>query len=89
MREIWKYVLAGTTTWMPMPIGAKVLHAADQRGSPCVWALVDPEADTEIRRFEVFSTGQRIQDGDSLLHVGSFLMADELLVWHVFEVLES
>jgi hypothetical protein len=43
-----------------MPRGAMILKVECQCETPCVWALVDPEAPSEMRRFHVFGTGHPI-----------------------------
>lgn len=41
--------------------------------SPRLWALVDPDATPEIRRFRVIGTGHEIQEPERMNHVGSFI----------------
>jgi hypothetical protein len=68
-----------------MPVGAKILSVQAQHNKPTIWALVDPVADKETRRFFVVGTGWPI-DPDRLaksefcgsVQIGAF-------VWHVFE----
>lgn len=82
---IWKYVLS---PGMPvrMPRGATVLHAAGQGDDLCVWALVDPQAPTEERRFDVYGTGHPCPAPEALgRYVGTAHLNDGALVFHVFE----
>lgn len=51
---------------------------------PCIWALVNPEAPKEIRKFRLFGTGHPFPD-EPLSHVGTFKMAHDKLVFHLFE----
>jgi hypothetical protein len=49
-----------------------------------MWALVDPNAPMEERRFETVGTGWSV--GDGLRHIKT--SQDGEFVWHVFEVIE-
>lgn len=51
----------------------------------CVWALVNPEANKEIRKFRLFGTGHPFPEDEDLIHVGSFQMEQGKLVFHLFE----
>jgi hypothetical protein len=71
-----------------MPQGAMILRVECQGGTPCVWALVDPEAPSEMRRFHVFGTGHPIDLETRKVgeHVATFQQGP--FVWHVFKNLE-
>jgi hypothetical protein len=58
---IWKFVLEPECS-LDMPAGAQVLSIREQGDSICLWALVDPSASTERRRFIVFGTGHPVPD---------------------------
>ena len=86
--QVWKFPLrVAVATSFDMPVGAKVLHVGRQRDLPCIWALVDPSAPKEIRRFLLVGTGHDIDlaDGFDLVHVGILQTSDERFVVHVFE----
>ncbi len=86
---IWKFPFnIDTEVEIEMPAGAKVLHVDAQRDVPCMWALVNPDARKETRRFAVRGTGHAIPHGGARTwaHLGSFLMLSESLVFHVFEI---
>jgi len=72
-----------------MPVGAKLLHFGAGGSQPGLhlWALVDPAAMTETRRFYIFGTGHAIYEDDgNLLFVGTAVdPAAPYLVWHLFE----
>jgi hypothetical protein len=66
-----------------LPKGAKVLSIQEQYGEPQLWALVDLDAEMELRFFDVRGTGH---DADGVGdHVSSFQMRGGTLVFHVFE----
>ena len=50
-----------------------------------MWALVNPEASTEDRKFRLVGTGRDIKE-TNLDHIATFQMADGAFVWHLFEV---
>lgn len=86
-QTVWKFPLAlAETQEVAMPIGADILHLEVQNGRPCLWALVDPGADEEIRRFMIVGTGHGIPlRSNKQRHVGTFLVEDGEFVFHVFE----
>jgi hypothetical protein len=87
--KIWKYqigthVVTDSTIEVEMPKGAKILHAQTQREIPCVWALVDPDANLETRYFYIVGTGDDMpSDGR---YVGTVSQQDGVYIWHIFEV---
>ena len=86
---VWKFVIdPNDHIEIDMPKGAKLLHVDTQFGSVCLWALVDPAAKHETRKFRFAGTGHPIfEDADSLRHVGTWLMNGGGLVLHLFEIL--
>jgi len=86
-REIWRYQLGPDENVLTMPVGARVLSVATKRGHPHLWVWVDPhEQQTENRVFRIFGTGEPICEAHELLFIGTFLIEDETLVFHCFEV---
>ncbi len=87
MKTIYKYPLPNEdSSGIPMPIGADILHVGlDTEGTPCVWALVNPDATKAVMQFEVFREGYWIpprKDYQCRVHLGSFPQG--LFMWHVF-----
>lgn len=84
--KIWKFPLGKTVTdsviTVQMPKNAKILHVRSQKDVPCVWTLVDPEADTESRYFYIAATGETVPDGQ---YLGTVFQYDGAYVWHIFE----
>jgi hypothetical protein len=84
--EVYKYPLpVSDVVELEMPIGAEILYVDTQRGDVCLWARVEPGADTEARRFRFAGTGHELGDGVGR-HVGSCLMHEGRLVFHIFEM---
>ena len=87
MRTVWKYELeirdGYQEVWMPP--SAKVIHVAMQDMTLCMWAALDTShAITDTRIFLVTGTGHEVPEDVS--HVGTCLMHEGLLVWHVWEL---
>lgn len=88
MKTIFKYDLrVEDDQTVDMPAGATVLCVQDQRGTPRLWALVDPSAPKVARTFRIHGTGHEIPDPERLAYLSSFQMAGGELVFHTFEVL--
>ncbi len=87
MKKIWKYTLAVSDhPVITMQKGAIILSVDVQHGAGVqVWALVDPEAPTELRRFRVAGTGHPLEEDIELLRfIGTVQMMGGQLVWHIF-----
>ena len=83
-KTIYKYELA----WqdyvdIEMPVGATPLTVGAQNGKGYLWALVEPDAPVETRRFRHAGTGHPIQD-TALSYIGTYM--DGSFVFHVFEI---
>lgn len=98
--KVFRYPLAVTDQQtIPMPRGARLLSVQRREsGEPVrvgvgshepveLWALVDPDAPPEERRFRVAGTGHPIEDDPARLSfLGSVQLLGGQLVFHVFEV---
>jgi len=84
---IWKYELKITDRQkVRMPVVSDLLSVANQRGSLCLWAMVDPaNANTVERDIEIIGTGNPMPDGRRTF-IGSAVI--DPFVWHVFERFE-
>jgi hypothetical protein len=84
MQTVYKYPISmQADVRVMMPEDATVIAVGiDGTGSPCVWALVDPDAPATVeRKFGVYGTGGRIPDFWEFR--GTFFTLP--YVWHVFE----
>jgi len=84
MKTIWKYQIA---VMARMPKGAEILTVQMQNEEPCVWAVVEPDAEKENRYLEVFGTGQPIHEDVERRYIGTFQQPP--FVWHLFERLDA
>ena len=84
MKKIWKYTLPVTDyPVIPMQRGARVLSVDVQHGEVQIWALVDPEAPTELRKFRMADTGHPLEEEIvSMRFIGTVQMGE--LVRHIF-----
>lgn len=90
-RAVWKWPLPMEVRFaLDMPVGAQILtvqtqHAGGPGEQPTMWALVDPDATTERRHFQLLGTGHR-EMRDEPTYVGTFQLTGGTFVGHVFEV---
>lgn len=85
--KVFKYPFVVTDEqYLKMPRGAELLHVEDQdtqiAGLLCLWARVDPYAETVERLIIVRGTGHEVGQEP---HVGTVLTKGGMLVWHVFD----
>jgi hypothetical protein len=89
MIAVYKYPLLNPQSAVDLPLGAEVLHVAEQHGQVQMWAKVNTKAPAEMRIFQIFGTGHEIpNDGKERAFVSTFFVKDGLFVFHVFEVLK-
>jgi hypothetical protein len=90
MKKIYKYSLeVEDIQRILLPIDAKILTVQVQNEKPCLWALVDPENNTEARIIEIFGTGNLVSDYADIsiehIYIATFQLYEGKLVFHVFE----
>jgi len=84
---IFKYVIPTTDEFqIRMSKGATVLTVDVQNGLPCIWALVDKNAEQEYRSFRLLGTGFPSDDVSGDQYVGTVLLHGGALVLHLFDV---
>lgn len=82
---VWKYDIPERPSFaLTMPRDAEILHVAVQHGTPRLWARVDPDAFLELRLFVTAGTGHLVEPGP--VHIGSLLVLNGDLVFHLFEI---
>lgn len=96
-QEVWKF---DTTDKgfvekfeIKMPKNAQLLNVdIDANNSPCIWALVYPQEEMEIRHFELFGIGQELHNqelhndmGIERKYVGSYSYGNVNFIGHIFE----
>ena len=84
---VWKFPTPIDDVFsIDLPKGAQILTVQVQRGEPCIWALVDPDAPKEKRHFVLLGTGhvhsKRLLEGCS--YVGSYQVQGGQLVFHLW-----
>ena len=88
MRTVWKFTLpVQDEQWVEMPADAELLYVASQYEGQIatlqLWAKVDPERPTVNRLILIRGTGHPI--GPDCSYIGSVIVSDGDLVWHVFD----
>lgn len=88
MKTIWKFPLAAQAiNEIEIPAESEILTVQSQNELACMWALVNPHARKEKRKFAVFGTGHTIPDNiKKENYIGSFQLQFGALIFHVFEV---
>jgi len=69
-----------------MPKGANIISLQTQFDTPCIWAIVNPDASKEKRTFFTIGTGHKYPNFTGLVHIGSYSIQGGVLVFHVFEL---
>jgi hypothetical protein len=85
MTTIYKYVLPiNDEPMILMPKGANILSVQTQHGEPHIWVEVNPDAPVIERYFCLRGTGHSLR-GNEGRFVGTFLVRDDDLVFHLYE----
>ena len=83
MKTIWKYPLLGIDRQrIRLPKDAQILSVQMQGKELCVWALVTPLNEPEVRYIEIFGSGVMIPSA-ARTYLGT--VQDSGFVWHIFE----
>lgn len=85
MRSIWKFpLLVVGEQVISVPVGSVPISAQFQRGTLCLWAFVETEAETVEQTIHIYGTGGLLPDDDPGIYVGTVQEGD--FVWHVYWV---
>jgi hypothetical protein len=82
MRTIYKYPLVVGYNGISLPLGAEVVHIAEQYGQLQMWVEHDLNRPLTQRQFNVYGTGHWIHN-DNEQHLATVIVDD--FVWHVYE----
>lgn len=99
MKKIFKYQLVVTDEQLvTMPKDAEILAVGNQDEKLCMWAIVNPDAETEKRKIAIRGTGHELgsiaiansgcckKTGIGAKFIGTVLMVGGGLVFHVFDM---
>ena len=85
MQTIWKYELIITDIQeIEIPKNSHILTVQTQRGMPCIWAIIDSEAEKSKLKIYTFGTGNPIPRNFNGEYIGTYLVKNDELVFHVF-----
>ena len=88
MAAVWKFEIPINDEFeIQMPRNAELLHVEVQNDKGFLWARVAPERHNEQRKFYLRGTGHPV-DMDCE-YVGSFMLRNGALVFHLFEDAET
>lgn len=90
MKTIWKYDLKFEgIIELQMPKDAKILTVQldKKTNRPCLWVMVDLDAEKESRFIELFGTGEKIPIDISIdrRYIGTYQYQNGVFIGHVFE----
>lgn len=71
-----------------MPRGAEILHVGLQNDALNIWAMVNDDAETHPRWFEIIGTGQRMPERKDYDRKFIATSVGKFFVWHLFELIE-
>ena len=84
MQKIWKYPISmEDAQTIQLPEDAKILCIKTQHGKPCMWVLLDPDAQKVVRHFTLYKTNQIIPERRGE-YIDTFQMHKDNSVFHVF-----
>jgi len=87
MKTIWKFELVPNRVQaIPIPFGGQILSVQTKtENTPLLWVLVDPEMPLRDRHIGIYTTNTAVPD-DPGRYVGTFLIYDGTLEFHLFEM---
>ena len=87
-KTIWKYELnIRDKQTVIMPKDAKIVSIQTQGHAASIWAIVDPEAETEEVEFHMFGTGHPISDEEyKRRYIGTIQIRSS--VFHCFQKID-
>lgn len=90
MKKIYKFEIPVMDVFtVNMPAGAKILTVQTQFNKPVIWALVDTEESYYGKAFQLFGTGQTIEDAEGRRYIGTFQLDAGNFVGHLFEIIRG
>ena len=86
--KVFKYKFNPTAhVSIMLPRGAQILSVQFQCGEFCLWALVDPDAQMELRNFLFAGTGEELFEApENLQFIETLQMEHRSLLRHFFEI---
>lgn len=85
METIYKYGIS-TETELELPTGSEILHVEEQYGLPYIWVFHDTDKQKIKRKFKVFATGEEFPSDLTFKFIGTFLLRNRGLVFHLYEI---
>lgn len=87
--RIWKYQMPVSEVFdMKLPKGAQIIRMAGENGMLWLWAVVDTQAEDEVRHFKAFKAGGTMPDdlsGHEFVGMAHIYIQAELMLY-IFEV---
>jgi hypothetical protein len=87
MRTVYKYSIPVIDKFeLDLPAHTSILYIGQQKNNPVMWCLVDTENKLIKRYFRLAGTGHDIPYPDPLDYIGTVILYNDNLVFHLFEV---
>lgn len=84
-KTIWKFPIRTIDLqFITIPQDFEILSVHTQNGNPCIWAKVIPDNKSRKLTIRVFGTGHPIEEDSQLVFIGTYLIHQDSLVFHVF-----
>ena len=84
---VWKFELAvASACEVLIPKGWRPLAVQMQDETPCLWALVDPAAESEPVGIVCYGTGHPVMNAEQLDYLGTIQIAGGEFIFHYFAV---
>jgi hypothetical protein len=69
-----------------MPYDAEIINFVPYRGGPAIWAIVDPNQRTELRRYQMVPTGWTIPADGKYVGSATMIRDGNVMEMHFFQV---
>jgi len=87
-QTIWKFPIENSGVQIiEMPTGAQIINVGIQNEILCMWAVVNPETETESRHFEIYGTGHPMRAEIRKEFIGTYYLKGGAYVFHIFEII--
>ena len=79
-------VQGGEVVYLPMPIGSRILSVQVQKGTACLFALVDTTQPIVTRALRWAAVGEVVTTSDANDYIGTFQLYGGTEVFHLFDL---
>lgn len=88
MKTVHKFEINPGINYLFIPFQSEFLSVKVQKGNPVIYVLLDTEKAKFERIIEVYGTGHEMKKNINRRFIDTFMLENDSLVFHVFEVIE-